>query len=142
MKNILMVTFVLLEICIFSYSVYAQNPRSPVYGQVNIIMQRPNSNGMPWFISAIYFRTSGVSSWGDNYSYTILGRGNSTAITLVAGLYDLQIASGLYHHSEGFLDGYYSEQIVRNVLVRENYITEIIYGSNGSLQIMPHKRME
>jgi hypothetical protein len=70
----------------------------------------------------------------------------ATAVTFPAGLYDVKVSiweRKLY--TRGYERGIVgtkgrTDHISRNVLIRENYITEIDF--NGGLQVLPHKKME
>jgi hypothetical protein len=71
----------------------------------------------------------------------------ATAVTFPAGLYDVKVSiweRKLFTRDRD-LRGQAAtkrrtDHVSRNVLIRENYITEIDF--NGGLLVLPHKKME
>jgi hypothetical protein len=134
-------------LAVFTIAGYTQANSMPAYGQLRVVNQhfatgnfnfRTNERVADSNIVQIYIRENGKTDWGESYIDTKLAGNESTAITMKAGLYDVRIVRK--NNRASWKGDEISDNIIRNILIRENYITEIICAEG--IQTMPHKKME
>lgn len=131
--------------CVAMLSALHSQTSLPAYGQLEIeqdciiIAGYVNTD---FAIIGVYVIKSDEVDWGRNYLQTrLIGSAKhpaSTSITFEQGLYHVCIITE--GESYGVGEGK-NEHVAYNILIRENYITKIIFNSSG-LQVCPHKKME